>query len=83
MARMTLLYFASLRERAGLERELVDSAARTLAELYDEAQDKHALGWPRSHLRVAVDDLAQLHRRPPGYRKKQYTPDAVFSCITP
>ena len=34
MARMTLLYFASLRERAGLERELVDSAARTLAELY-------------------------------------------------
>lgn len=76
MARMTLLYFASLRERAGLERELVDSAARTLAELYDEAQDKHALGWPRSHLRVAVDgEFAHWHEVP--------RPDSEIAFIPP
>jgi molybdopterin synthase sulfur carrier subunit len=65
MARMTLLYFASLRERAGLERELVDSAARTLADLYDEAAGRHVLGWPRDHLRVAVDgEFAHWHDMP-------------------
>lgn len=55
MARMTLLYFASLRERAGIEREMIESAAQSLSELYDEASQRHSLTWPKSHLRVAMD----------------------------
>ena len=37
MARVRLLYFASLREAAGRDGEVVDSAAADLAGLYAEA----------------------------------------------
>jgi len=52
---VTVLYFASLRERAGKAQETWHSAAADLAGLYDELAARHALGWPRSQLRVAVD----------------------------
>lgn len=55
MATVRLLYFASLREAAGRDVEVVDSAAPDLAALYAEAAARHALGWPRERLRVAVD----------------------------
>ena len=55
MARVTLLYFASLRERAGIDREVADTVATDLAGVYDEALARHGFTWPREHLRVAVD----------------------------
>nr|WP_225583227.1 MoaD/ThiS family protein [Pseudoxanthomonas sp. PXM02] len=55
MATLTLLYFASLRERAGVASETVDIAAADLAGLYGDAQARHGFSWPREHLRVAVD----------------------------
>lgn len=55
MAKVRLLYFASLREATGQEVEVVDSAAPDLAALYAEAAARHALAWPRERLRVAVD----------------------------
>ena len=55
MATVRLLYFASLREATGCDGETVDSAAPDLAALYAEAAARHALGWPRERLRVAVD----------------------------
>ena len=55
MATVTLLYFASLRERAGIASETVVTAAVDLAAVYDEAQARHGFAWPREHLRVAVD----------------------------
>lgn len=55
MARVTLLYFASLRERAGIASEAATTAAADLAGVYDEAQTRHGFTWPREHLRVAVD----------------------------
>lgn len=55
MAKVTLLYFASLRERAGLDREVADTVATDLAGVYDEALARHGFAWPREHLRVAVD----------------------------
>ena len=55
MATVRLLYFASLREAAGHEVETVDSVAADLAALYAETAARHALGWPRERLRVAVD----------------------------
>ena len=55
MARVRLLYFASLREAAGRDAEEFDTAAADLAGLYAEVAARHALAWPRAHLRVAVD----------------------------
>ena len=55
MTTVTLLYFASLRERAGVASETVDTAAADLAGLYGEVQARHGFSWPREHLRVAVD----------------------------
>ncbi len=55
MAAVTLLYFASLRERAGVASEPVDTAAVDLAGLYNDAQARHGFSWPLEHLRVAVD----------------------------
>lgn len=55
MARVTLLYFASLREAVGQEREVAQSDAADLAALYAEVAARHGLAWPRQRLRVAVD----------------------------
>lgn len=55
MAEITLLYFASLREVAGIEREVVESRASDLQGLYAEAQARHGFRWPQANLRVAVD----------------------------
>ena len=55
MARVRLLYFASLREATGRDSETVDSQAADLAALYAEVAARHGLAWPREHLRVASD----------------------------
>ena len=55
MSRVTLLYFASLRERAGVAQEQVDSDAADLRALYVETARRHGFDWPPAHLRVAVD----------------------------
>ncbi|SOD50331.1 molybdopterin synthase subunit MoaD [Pseudoxanthomonas wuyuanensis] len=55
MATVTLLYFASLREAAGLASERVDTAAADLQGLYAETQARHGFQWPLAALRVAVD----------------------------
>jgi molybdopterin synthase sulfur carrier subunit len=55
MAQVTLLYFASLREIAGIESEAVESRALDLQGLYAEAQTRHGFEWPLASLRVAVD----------------------------
>jgi molybdopterin converting factor subunit 1 len=49
-------YFAVLRERAGVGRETVSTAAATAADLYDELAARHEFGLPRAMLRVAVND---------------------------
>lgn len=55
MAEVTLLYFASLREVAGIESETIQSHASDLQGLYVEAQARHGFQWPLANLRVAVD----------------------------
>ena len=52
---LTLLYFASLRERAGVPSESLSTEAADLAGLYEEIQARHGIAWPREHLRDAVD----------------------------
>jgi molybdopterin synthase sulfur carrier subunit len=55
MPRVTLLYFASLRDAAGVGREEVDSTAADLRTLYEEARTRHGFTLPVDRLRVAVD----------------------------
>ncbi|MCW0462390.1 Molybdopterin synthase sulfur carrier subunit [Xanthomonas sacchari] len=52
---VSVLYFASLREAAGLEREQVHTDAPNLRALYAELDARHGLRWPPDRLRVAVD----------------------------
>jgi molybdopterin synthase sulfur carrier subunit len=51
---VTVLYFASLREAAGTEREDVAVPA-SLAALYDELKARHGFVLARERLRVAID----------------------------
>lgn len=55
MTRLTLLYFASLRDAAGVATEEVDTDAADLAALYDGQRARHGFALPRERLRVAVD----------------------------
>lgn len=54
-AKVTILYFAALRDAAGMASESVDSDAPDLRALYNEVQSRHALPFPARQLRVAVD----------------------------
>ena len=54
-ARVTVLYFASLRDAAGMSSESVETDSEDLRGLYDELQARHQLPFPVRQLRVAVD----------------------------
>ena len=55
MTRVDVLYFASLRDTAGMASEPVDTAAPDLRALYVELQARHGFALPVDRLRVAVD----------------------------
>jgi len=55
MARVTLLYFASLRDAAGAASETLDTGAADLAALYAQVRERHGFALPVERLRVAVD----------------------------
>lgn len=50
-----VLYFAALRDAAGIASEQVDADATDLAALYAIVQARHRLPFPQRQLRVAVD----------------------------
>lgn len=52
---VTLLYFASLRDAAGVAQESLRTDALTLSALYDERAHAHAFALPVERVRVAVD----------------------------
>lgn len=54
MATCTVLYFASLRDAAGVERETIDHAG-DLRALYLALRTKHGFSLPVERLRVAMD----------------------------
>lgn len=53
--RLTVEYFAQLREQAGCSREPVSTTSRTPAELYAELQQRHGFTLPPASLKVAVN----------------------------
>lgn len=55
MIRLRLLYFASLRDAAGVAVEDLDTDAADLAALYEGVRVRHGFPLPRERLRVAVD----------------------------
>jgi len=55
MTQVTVLYFASLRDAAGMEQETRETSAPTLADFYAETAACHGFILPQSCLRVAVD----------------------------
>lgn len=55
MTSVTVLYFASLRDAAGRERETVSSDAGDLRGLYSQLRGRHGFALDSDRLRVAVD----------------------------
>lgn len=55
MTRVTVLYFASLRDAAGSDRETLDTGSRDLRALYGEVSRRHGFVLPADRLRVAMD----------------------------
>jgi molybdopterin synthase sulfur carrier subunit len=53
--RLKLLYFASLRDRAGRDAETIESQAADPRALYAEVDARHGLGLAPERLRVAVN----------------------------
>lgn len=56
MTRLTVLWFASLRDARGVAREAVETEAADLRGLYAQLQARHGLAFPVERLRVAVGD---------------------------
>jgi molybdopterin-guanine dinucleotide biosynthesis protein A len=54
--RLSVRYFAMLREQAGVSSENLHTAAATPAELYDEVRRRHNLTMSSEFLRVAIND---------------------------
>ena len=50
-----VLYFASLRDAAGVASEQIATDAEDLAALYAQLQARYTFNFPQSRLRVAVD----------------------------
>ena len=53
--KVTILYFAALRDATGTASEVAETTAPDLRALYDELQARHRLPFPARQLRVAVD----------------------------
>ncbi len=55
MTQVKLLYFASLRDAAGVAEETLQTQAPDLRALYGECRGRHGFLLPAEQLRVAVD----------------------------
>lgn len=55
MPKLTIQYFAILREQRGLAREQLDTSAATPATLYDELRTRHGFTLPSDRIRAAVN----------------------------
>jgi sulfur-carrier protein len=55
MAKVELLYFASLRDAAGIAGETWATGAADLRALYEELRARHGFAMPVERVRVAVD----------------------------
>jgi len=66
MTRITLQYYAQLREQAGTSSEQLTTSAGTLRELYDELRQRHGFLLAADALKVAVNAQFCDWGRAPG-----------------
>lgn len=62
--RVHVQYFAILREEAGASEETVETAAPTLADLYDELAERHGFSLARERLKVVANEEFDEWTRP-------------------
>ncbi|MFQ6311477.1 MoaD/ThiS family protein [Lysobacter capsici] len=55
MNRLTVLYFASLRDASGVASESIEADNADLRGLYETLRERHGFALPADRLRVAVD----------------------------
>lgn len=79
MTKVSVLYFAWVRERVGESSEVLETTAKTVADLVDELsarEDRYALAFSdRSVLRVALDqELSDFDASLSGVREVAFFP---------
>lgn len=55
MKKLQIQYFALLREQRGLSDEVLETAAATPVQLYDELRARHGFTLPANNVRAAVN----------------------------
>jgi sulfur-carrier protein len=65
MGRVTVLYFASLRDAAGTASEQVEAGPVDLRALYESLRARHRFALPAERMRVAVDGAFVQWSDPP------------------
>jgi molybdopterin synthase sulfur carrier subunit len=65
MSELTVLYFASLRDAAGVASESVEADTADLRALYESLRERHGFVLPVERLRVAVDGAFARWDDPP------------------
>ena len=61
--RVDVLYFASLRDATGIDRESVEITGGDARALFEQLHARHAFALPRERLRVAVNsEFADWHQ---------------------
>jgi molybdopterin synthase sulfur carrier subunit len=65
MSQLTVLYFASLRDAAGVASESVEADTADLRALYESLRERHGFVLPVERLRVAVDGAFARWDDPP------------------
>jgi molybdopterin synthase sulfur carrier subunit len=64
MLSIKVCYFALLREKVGLDYEVVETMAKTYGELFEDLARKYHFDLPSSMIQVAVnDEFAQMHEQ--------------------
>lgn len=53
---ITVRYFASFREHAGLDEETVSLAVRTARDVFELLRNRHGSAEPLGHCKVAIND---------------------------
>ncbi len=56
MKTITVRYFASFRENAGVDQEVIESDAETVGDVFAELSHRHGSEEPPGHCKVAIND---------------------------
>jgi molybdopterin converting factor subunit 1 len=51
-----LIYFAKIRQLTNIDQEIINTQARTAAEVYTELQKKYDFNFPEHYLKVAINE---------------------------